>query len=74
MSEIGIATNGTKHGAERTEEEKDHHHHDEKSVEQGLHDLVDGVIDVGGGVVGDLAFHPCGEFLLDFAPSPRGRA
>ena len=40
--------------AERAEEQKDHDHHDEQRVDQRLHDFVDGVVDVSGGVVGHL--------------------
>src|SRR4029077_1438897 len=47
------------------EEQKDHHHHDEQRVDQRLHDLVDGVVDVSRGVVSDFPFHSGGKFLLN---------
>ena len=43
------------HRAQGAEEEEDDHDHDEQGVAQGLEYLVDGVVDVGGGVVGDAA-------------------
>ena len=52
-------------GADRAEEEEDDDHDDEERVDQSLHDFVDGVVDVSGGVVGDLRLHPGGQFLLD---------
>ena len=51
--------------AERAEEQEDHDHHDEQRVDQSFYDFVDGVVDVGGGVVGHLGRHAGRQFLLD---------
>ena len=65
MSEIGIATIGHENGTERAEEQEDHDHHDEQRVDQRFYDFVNGVIDVGGGVVGHLGLHAGRQFLFD---------
>ena len=52
-------------GTQRAEKEKDHDHDDEEGFGQGLDDFVDCVVDVLGRVVGDLACHAGGQFVLD---------
>src|SRR2546430_9779572 len=60
--------NRDKNRSERAEEEEDYHHHDEQSVDQRFYDFVNGIIDVGGGVVGHLGGHAPGGVLLDLIP------
>ena len=47
--------------AQRAQEQEDDHHHDEQGVAQGLEDLVDGGVDVCGGIVGHPRFHARGQ-------------
>ena len=56
---------GDDHGARRAQEEEDHHDDDEQRLGQGLQDLVDGVLDVQGRVVGDPDVHARGELRPD---------
>ena len=51
------------HRTNGAEEQKDHDHHDEQRVDQSFYDFVDRVVDVGGGVVGDLR-RPCRSAIL----------
>ncbi len=53
------------HRAEGAEKEKDDDHDDEQGVAQGLEHLVDGILDIIGGVVGDPGLHAGGQLLLD---------
>ena len=53
------------HRAEGAEEEEDDDHHDQQRVAEGLEHLLDGVVDVVGGVVGDAGLQTGREVALD---------
>ena len=65
MSEIGIATTGTRTDRKEPRKKKMTIMTISKRVDQRLNDFVNGVIDVGGGVVGHLGLHACRKILLD---------
>src|SRR4051794_37797654 len=50
----------------RTEEKKDDDHHDQERVDESLDHLVDGIVDVSGGIVGHLPVHPARQIFFDF--------
>ena len=69
----GYGNDRYNHRPERSEEKENNHHHDEQRVDQHLHHFVNGVVDIGGGVVSHLGRHPGGELFLDLlqlSPDP----
>ena len=65
MSEIGMATTGIEHRAEAAQEQEDHDDDDGERFEQRVGHLVDGVLDVLGGIVRHADLHPGGQRFLD---------
>src|SRR5256886_13148974 len=58
--------NRDKNRSKRSEEEEDYDHHDEQMVDQRFYDFVNGIVDVGGGVVGHLGGYCAWGVLLCF--------
>ncbi len=65
MSDTGIATRGTSTRAERPEKQEDDDDDDEHRLDQGVDDVVDGAVDVRGGVEGDDRVHAGGKLGAD---------
>ena len=56
--EIWNRDDGNEHGAQRSEEQEDHHDHDEQRLAERCQDLVDGILDIRGRIVGNADMHP----------------
>ena len=57
ISEIGMATTGMMHRAETAQEQEDDADDDEEGLPDRVDDLVDGVLDVFGRIVGHADLH-----------------
>ncbi len=60
-----MAITGTITERTTAEEQEDHQRDDHQRLQQGLHDVADGGIDVAGGVIADFPVQAGGQLGLD---------